>query len=126
MESRPNFKFKESDMFTQDEVAELYKLFKAIDESNDGQLTQKELSNFIEEMYTRDGVDYTADDVNWVHSRVGEYYDRTNTGMIDFTAFLNMMEDWFIFTGAFKFTSDKNLKERVSMTEEEWKGFHEI
>lgn len=78
MEQKPIFKFKESEIFTTDEISELYKLFKIIDESNDGQITQKEVSRFIEDMYTKDGVEYTADDINWVNSRAGDYYDRTN------------------------------------------------
>lgn len=46
--------------------------------------------------------------------------------VVDFDIFLNMMEDWFIFIGAVKFLSDKEHRSIVSMTEDEWKGFHEI
>ena len=37
-----------------------------------------------------------------------------------------MMEEWFIFIGAYKFTSDKIQRDRWCMTEDEWKGFHQI
>ena len=126
MEPRPSFKFKESDVFTADEVSELYKLFKVIDERNDGQISQKEISKFIEDMYGRDGVDYTADDINWVHARLSEFYDKSKDNLVDFDNFLTVVENWFIYTGAVKFTSDNNMRELTAMTEDTCRGFHQI
>lgn len=46
MEPAQSFKFKQSDIFTPDEVSELYKIFKVIDEGNRGLLGQKDIERF--------------------------------------------------------------------------------
>jgi hypothetical protein len=116
MESGLSFKFKQSEIFTWDEISELYKVFKIIDSSNDGQITQKEIRIFVENM----------DINNAVSPRIGEYYDRSHNNLLDFDAFISMMEDWFVFIGATKFISDKSMRESTSMTLEVWEGFHLI
>lgn len=74
MESLPSFWFKTSEIFTPCEMAELYKLFKTIDDTNDGIISYKEIAIFIEEMYTKDNFTYSADDISQVHAKFNDVH----------------------------------------------------
>ena len=73
MESRLIFKFKDSGIFSPDEVSELYKLFKIIDEANEGIIRSSSIEKFVENMLIKDNIEYTMDDFKSISSRVGEY-----------------------------------------------------
>lgn len=55
-------------------MAELYKLFKTIDDTNDGIINYKEIATFIEQMYTKDNFTYSADDISQVHAKFNEVH----------------------------------------------------
>ena len=56
-----------------DEISELYKIFKVMDDSNEGVIRYKNITSFLEEMYIKDGVQYTMDDVADVHAKFNHF-----------------------------------------------------
>lgn len=73
-----------------------------------------------------DVVVLTNEDYYILHTKVNDYYNRTKSNELDFDMFMTMMEDWFAFTGAIKFTTDKIMRSKTAMTEEAKNGFHQI
>mmetsp|Transcript_28777 Transcript_28777/g.28485 ORF Transcript_28777/g.28485 Transcript_28777/m.28485 type:complete len:105 (+) Transcript_28777:61-375(+) len=99
-------------------MAELYKLFKTIDDTNDGVISYKEIAIFIEEMYTKDNFTYSADDISQVHAKFNDVHSADTGDYTDFDTFVSAFEKWFIVTGAVKFSDTRNQKN--AETDETW------
>ena len=74
-------------------------------------------------MFVKDGQDYSQEDIKEVYSRFG-FVESAN--LIDFDNFVLVLENWFCQTGAIGFTSDREMRERMGMTEESKNGFLQI
>lgn len=69
METIPTFDFKTSQIFSPCEMAELYKIYKTVDDNNNGMISYKEIEEFLETMYNKDNFTFSADDIMLVNSK---------------------------------------------------------
>ena len=88
MESTTVFEFRNSDIFTEDEISELYKIFKIIDQDNIGEFNQTNLSEFMKKMYQKDAIEFNRSDLDAVIMKITEYLSISQLEPIDFDMFL--------------------------------------
>ena len=88
MESTTNFEFRDSEIFTEDEISELYKIFKIIDQDNIGKFSQTDLSDFMKKMYQKDVIEFNRSDLDAVNMKITEYLSTSQLERIDFDMFL--------------------------------------